>query len=484
MPNVKISELPAAPAVDVSDLIPIVDLTDTATKKATVAQIIGLVAPGAGLPDFWTDEGNGKLLVQQAWPEENMNYTVVDNGSTATVTRDGGSWIADGVVAEMLASSIGFTNAANNVSNIRVISRTALDLVLDIATMVAETTDTFTHKIGWFFGAHAIIGRSTANCPSFGAFRLQRPANFGGDNVFLGVLDAAGQSLSEVSVASGGDEVCYGALSYEANLQISPAGDGIPDDRQIFQRRRWAQEDICESRTLIWGNDFGGNGFSRSRDELVTSDANPTLFAFSGYITGSYAGGSAAWIVVDGDIIHHAVSGTGAQLGLNPTTGNVTGIAATAVLWTQTDLDLGFIAGFGCIDGVPTFTRSSLQATANARHRPYSDIVNVQTTDATVTTAYSWTIIDEGVTKVFAEANAVQSTGANIAVYERKRRFKRDGGTVTAGTIVDVLTDEDVAGWDFTIDNSTSTGRDRVTGAASTTITWGVTNHRTETTHA
>lgn len=136
------------------------------------------------------------------------------------------------------------------------------------------------------------------------------------------------------------------------------------------------------------------------------------------------------------------------------------------------------------LGGTPVFSATSLQATGNARHKIYSDIANVQTTDATVTSLFTWTILDEAVTKMVAEVNACQSTGANVAAYTRGLKFKRDGGTVTAGTVDTVYTEEDVAGWDATIDNSTSTGRVRVTGAAATTIDWGGTMTRSETAHA
>lgn len=127
---------------------------------------------------------------------------------------------------------------------------------------------------------------------------------------------------------------------------------------------------------------------------------------------------------------------------------------------------------------------TSVSATGNARRKVYTNIASVQTTDATVTTLYSWTITDEAVSKTYAEVDGVRSTGAETASYVRSLRFKRDGGTVSAGTVKDLDTDEETAAWDATIDNSTSTGRVRVTGEAAKTIDWSGTITRAETTHA
>lgn len=136
------------------------------------------------------------------------------------------------------------------------------------------------------------------------------------------------------------------------------------------------------------------------------------------------------------------------------------------------------------ISGTPVFSATDLQATGNARIKAYSNISSVQTTDATVTSVYTWTILDEAVTLATAEIGADKSDGSDCAAYIRRIRFKRDGGTVTAGTVETTFTDETDATWDATIDNSTSTGRVRVTGKAATTIDWGAITTRVETAHA
>lgn len=136
------------------------------------------------------------------------------------------------------------------------------------------------------------------------------------------------------------------------------------------------------------------------------------------------------------------------------------------------------------ISGSPVFSATDMSATGNARAKAYSNIVNVQTTDATVTSIFTWTILDEAVSLVTYEGGADLSSGADTAAYVRRIKFKRDGGTVTAGTVETTFTDESDATWDCTIDNSTSTGRVRVTGKAASTIDHGGIVSRLEVSHA
>ncbi len=137
------------------------------------------------------------------------------------------------------------------------------------------------------------------------------------------------------------------------------------------------------------------------------------------------------------------------------------------------------------LTGVPVYTATSLQATGNARFKIFSDIANIQTSNATVTTAFSWTITDECVTTIGVEAEAISSDGSKNASYVRRVRIKRDGGVVTVAPVSDIYTDEDAAfDCDITIDNSSATGRVRVTGLVSTTIDWGLVVTRLELTHA
>lgn len=146
----------------------------------------------------------------------------------------------------------------------------------------------------------------------------------------------------------------------------------------------------------------------------------------------------------------------------------------------------GFLVNSPTISGTPVITASSVQATGNARGKLYSDIASTQTSNATPVNAFTWTIPDEAVSSITVEASAIRSDGSVTASYIRRCRIKRDGGTVTVGTVAEVYTDEEggFSAADVTINNSGSTGRVQVTGIAATTIDWVVVVSRLEHTHA
>lgn len=101
---------------------------------------------------------------------------------------------------------------------------------------------------------------------------------------------------------------------------------------------------------------------------------------------------------------------------------------------------------------------------------------SVQTTDATPTTVYSWTILGGGglylAHMVEGRLCAISSTGGASGCWVRRRRFKNSSGTVTAGTQQAEWTDDSdgMTSAAYDIDNSGSTGRHRFTGLAATTI--------------
>ena len=101
---------------------------------------------------------------------------------------------------------------------------------------------------------------------------------------------------------------------------------------------------------------------------------------------------------------------------------------------------------------------------------------SVETTDATVTSAYtSGTITDEAVHSAEVIVTAIKSDGTAAACYKRHYAGRRDGGTWTElAAVSDDKTEETSSPWDCTVDVSSNTFRVRVTGAGGTTIRWGV----------
>jgi hypothetical protein len=126
------------------------------------------------------------------------------------------------------------------------------------------------------------------------------------------------------------------------------------------------------------------------------------------------------------------------------------------------------------ISSTPTLSGASTSTSNNAKGTN-TDVnpVNVQTTDATVTTLDSFTLASNTTVVVSWLVVATRSTMATAAAYSVQACFRNNAGTVAqVGTTTTTVIGEDVAGWDATADNSTTTIRLRVTGAASTTIQW------------
>jgi hypothetical protein len=100
------------------------------------------------------------------------------------------------------------------------------------------------------------------------------------------------------------------------------------------------------------------------------------------------------------------------------------------------------------------------------------------TTDATQTTLQTIAISASKTYLIEARVVARRTGGTagsadDGAAYVRRGVYKTVSGTVTLiGSVQDDLTSEDVAGWDCTLDISTTNVRVRVTGAADTNITW------------
>ena len=103
-----------------------------------------------------------------------------------------------------------------------------------------------------------------------------------------------------------------------------------------------------------------------------------------------------------------------------------------------------------------------------------NETASVQTTNATTTNLYTWSI-PFGTTTVNVEIQGLKSDYTAAASFKRSITFRNNSGTVTivgSSTPDDGGTRRDDANWAVVLDNSTTTGRVRVTGVASTNITW------------
>lgn len=101
--------------------------------------------------------------------------------------------------------------------------------------------------------------------------------------------------------------------------------------------------------------------------------------------------------------------------------------------------------------------------------------VYVNTTDATQTTAATFPTRSNHGYKAIAKVIATETDDFDeIGDYWLEAAFKNDGGTLSlVGSVRSLHTaNESTAGWDATLDASGTDIRVRVTGAASTDITW------------
>jgi len=100
-----------------------------------------------------------------------------------------------------------------------------------------------------------------------------------------------------------------------------------------------------------------------------------------------------------------------------------------------------------------------------------------QTTTATPATLTTLTLVDETTYWIRAVVVGVKSDGSARAVYElRAAAYRTGAGSATLqGAVTSVFTQESDSSWDATMDVSGNDVRVRVTGAAATTIEWGVT---------
>jgi hypothetical protein len=108
------------------------------------------------------------------------------------------------------------------------------------------------------------------------------------------------------------------------------------------------------------------------------------------------------------------------------------------------------------------------------------------TTDATVTTAFIYTLVDNSAISLKSRISAMQSDGSNRKVFEVNVYVFRDGaGATIQGVAFDSFVPFGTAGFAavvVTFDVSGNDVRLRVTGIAATTINWRTYTEPVETT--
>lgn len=140
------------------------------------------------------------------------------------------------------------------------------------------------------------------------------------------------------------------------------------------------------------------------------------------------------------------------------------------------------------VGGTYTYTGLATVANGNARHRRYSQIVSLHSSSGVTAAMLSWALLDEAVTTIVAEVEAVASGGAGGGSYIRRVRIRCDGGVATMGSVESTYSDESpgpgCTGLSVGFGVSGTTGKLFVAGTATGHIDWGACLSRSETSWA
>lgn len=144
---------------------------------------------------------------------------------------------------------------------------------------------------------------------------------------------------------------------------------------------------------------------------------------------------------------------------------------------------------FGAVLGATTvYTGTALAVVGNTRHKRYSEVSNLHTSNVQTTVAYAWNILNEAVTTVVAEVEGVPSGGDGGGSWVRRARIRTDGGVATMGSVESTFSDESpgpgFTGLGVSIGVSGATGFVLVVGTPTGQIDWGFAVSRSETSWA
>lgn len=121
--------------------------------------------------------------------------------------------------------------------------------------------------------------------------------------------------------------------------------------------------------------------------------------------------------------------------------------------------------------GTTTLNSTKLVNNTALRSQSLTELKEVITYDNTITDLYSWTINDNSTTLVDVSITAINLAGTISDAWKETILFRRYNGTVTVDAALST-THIGASSWSAILDNSTSTGRIRVTGAISNSIYW------------
>lgn len=206
------------------------------------------------------------------------------------------------------------------------------------------------------------------------------------------------------------------------------------------------------------------------------------------------------WIAWINDLIRNPTAGSGTSPGGSTTqfqyNNGGTFAGASGMRYTASTFSVAVsslvVTKDTVLGGTTVHTGVAIASLGNARHRTYSEIKSLKTSNSSAAQSiYAWNILDEAITAVFISANAVPSGGAAGGSYGRRARIWANGGVATMGSLEASWNDEATSssvgftglsvGSGIVIGHSGMTGFVNVKGSATGAFDFGVTVTREET---
>lgn len=391
-------------------------LTSVGGQDVTPATTVTIQLASLSGVDTWgiTCIGTDELLVAAT-----ITASLTINSTTKTAT----------FTAPVAGSALIFQSVVNGGVDVNGVEQSSYTTTFGLYTLATTTGDRV-----------AAVNETTEGSASFGWLTKLNPI----------LRDGTVAALADdsVTVAKLAEQTALSVIANATNGTANPTYLAAGTDAFVLRRSGTA---------LAWGL-LGTANLDPAAAITLTQLANGTALS----VVGNGTNGSAAHTDLvagsDGHIMRR--SGTAVAFG---TIVNAGIDSAAAIAYSK----MG--TGAQSLSAVSAFTTTVNAKGTAVDHQP----VNVQTTDATVTTVDSFTLASNTAVVLSALVLGIKSDYTQAGAYSITACFRNNAGTVAqVGTSTTTVIGEDDAGWTATIDNSTTTIRVRVTGAVGDTVQW------------
>lgn len=292
-----------------------------------------------------------------------------------------------------------------------------------------------------------------------------------GQLVYLGHDGTSFGNNSAVILVTAAEAFTTGAHGGQLDFQMQPAGsNGAPVLRMRLTSTGDLQLSSARSGATLQSLIDNTSNTANAEAQQLISVAGGT--AADPYTTFTVSGVQSWSVGIDNSNSDKFKLSRGAVLGTNDvfvvTTGDLVGITQSTP-----------IARFHITEGTlgnEAFRIESVATNDDPNYRVFQN--RVATTDATVTTLHTYTVPASTTAMIEARviarrtggAAGTAEDGAGYIVYATVKNIANTATLIGAVTVV--VTHEDQANWDCTIDVTGATARVRVTGATNNNITW------------